>query len=510
MKTKTYILKLMSLLALFLAGQLVITQAQIVGETTIIPTHDTDIGGGHNNTDVGHKTQIRMANTTLDNPASYDAYFKFNVKDSLVLPEGMQVLSAKLKVSTTTNGGPLMPDFVVLHVANDNWNEDATIPLAEAPDFDVVYTDTLDRTSFTGGNASFLSLDVTRALLSELETGDEFMTIRVDNLAESFYAAGSRDMLNVTEPTSWEYGWDPPRLHVYYGHEPESVFSDIEGFGDIMNYTTFISSSADKRYWYNEAGIFAVVEDEGDDRLFLAERPAPINGTPGGYALYDGDTYGDFDISLKAKLNKEKSGALDPKADFMIVFGFQGLLDYSYLLLTGEDVNGFYNVVPADGGSDAEVGALNTNPAVSDTLYHNYRIVRTGSSVTAYIDDVEYISVDDPLLGREGKIGIGSYNDVALFDDFKEGAGEPITVNDQMMLRTKVFPNPASGVLQIIAEREIRSVTIQNILGQQVRTFGNINSGSVNLDISGLEAGIYFISIIAREGMNVSEKIMIR
>lgn len=79
-----------------------------------------------------------------------------------------------------------------------------------------------------------------------------------------------------------------------------------------------------------------------------------------------------------------------------------------------------------------------------------------------------------------------------------------------MTIRTKVFPNPASSVLHVIAAREIRSVTIHNILGQQVRTFGNINSGSVNLDISGLESGIYFIKINAGEGRLVSEKIIIR
>ncbi len=510
MKTKFYFFKVICLFALFTGGQILTLQAQIMGEVTIISTHDTDIGSGHNNTDVGHKTQIRMANTTLDNPASYDTYIKFNVKDSLVLLDGMMILSAKVKVSTTTNGGPDMPDFVVLHVANDNWNEDATIPVAEAPDFGVEYTDTLDRTSFTGGNASFLSLDVTRALLSEFEAGDEFMTIRIDNLAESFYAAGSRDMLNITDPTSWEYGWDPPRLHVYYGLIPDSVFSDIEGFGNIKNYTTFISSSADKRYWYNEVGIFVVDEDEGDTRLILNERPAPISGTPGGYAIYDGDTYDDFDISVKAKLNKMKGDALDPKADFIIVFGYKGLLDYSYMRITGEDINGFYTVDPSDDGTNTEVGDLNANPAVTDTLYHNYRLVRTGTSVTLYIDDVEYISVDDPGLGTSGKIGIGSYNDIAIFDDFKEGAGEPISINDQFKLTTKVFPNPAGSVLNIVSEREIQAITIQNILGQQVRRISSINSGSVTINISDLESGIYFINIYPEKGSNATQKIVVR
>jgi len=495
------------MLVIFITGQFLIAEAQIAGETVFMVTHDTDIGSGHNNEDVGHKVQIRMANTTLDNPASYDTYLKFNVKDSIIIPEGMKALSAKVKVSTTTNQGPDMPDFVVLHVANDNWNEDATIPVDQAPDVDVVYTDTLDRTSFTGGNASFLSLDVTRALSAELAAEDEFMTIRIDNLAESFYAAGAKDIIYVTDPTSWMYGWTPPKLHVYYGYEPDSVFSDIENFGNTKCYTTVINSSEDKRIWYNEIGIWVVVEDESDARLKLNERPAPMNGTPGGFALYKMATYGDFDITLKAKLNKMKGDALDPKADFIVVFGYKDLLDYSYMRFTGEDINGFYKVDPTDGGTETQIGDLNTNPALSDTSYHNYRLVRSGNAVTAYIDDVEYLSATDEALGAEGMIGIGSYNDIALFDDFVEGVGGgPGAVNDLHQSVFTVYPNPFSDVLTVSADQKIHAITIHNVLGQQIRKISDVHLNTIVLNVSELNSGIYFIRIYDECGNSVARQ----
>ena len=500
MNKKFYSLKTFSLLMLFLTGQCLVAKAQIAGEISLISTHDTDIGSGHNNTDVGHKTQIRMANTTLDNPASYDTYLKFNVKDSIEIPDGMIILSAKVKVSTTANQGPDAPDFVVLHVANDNWNEDATIPVDQAPDFGVVYTDTLDRTSFSGGNATFLSLDVTNALLAELADQDSFMTIRVDNLAESFYAAGSRDMLNVTDPASWEYGWAPPRLHVYYGTEPDSIFSDIADFGNIKNYTTLINSGPDKRLWHNEIGIWVVVGEDGDTRLKLNERPAPINGTPGGYATYDLDTYGDFDITLRAKLNKLKSDALDPKADFMVVFGYEDYLEYSYMRFTGEDINGFYLVDSTDGGNATEVGDLNPTPAVSDTMYRDYRLVRSGTTVTAYIDGAEYLTVDDAALGTEGKIGMGSYNDIVFFDDFKEGEGEPSSVTSLSMQNLNIYPNPVSDVLHVDAESDMHEISIQNVLGQEIKRFGFIRYHTAELNISELRKGIYFLRVSYENG----------
>jgi hypothetical protein len=513
MRQKIYLFRNLCLVTLLLAGLTRTAEAQVLGEIVFMVTHDTDIGSGHNNEDVGHKTQIRMANTTLDNPASYDTYLKFNVKDSIDIPEGMVILSAKVKVSTTTNQGPDMPDFVVLHVANDDWNEDATIPVDQAPDAGVVYTDTLDRTSFTGGNASFLSLDVTDALLAELAEQDSFMTIRVDNLAESFYAAGAKDIIYVTDPTSWEYGWAPPKLHVYYGHEPDSIFSDITGFGNARNYLTRINSSPDKRLWFNEVGIWVVTGDEGDARYQISERAAPYkpipetDPSPGTYAVYNAKTYGDFNISLKAKINATDDGVPKSKTDFIVVFGFTDPDNYSYMQFQVGDDGAFYQVVD---NSKTMVGTANETAAISDTAYHDYRLVRSGTAVTAYVDGTEYLSMDDAALGTEGRIGMGSYNDIVFFDDFKEEAGEPIHVRDLSMADLKIYPNPAGDVLHVDAASSIREISIQNILGQELRRFPAIRSESVDLNISDLAGGIYIIRVYGEDGSSAIRNLLKR
>jgi hypothetical protein len=503
MNLKLYFVKTYCLAIIFIAGQVLVAEAQVAGEISFMPTHDTDIGSGHNNEDVGHKTQIRMANTTLANPASYDTYLKFNVKDSIGIPDGMVILSAKVKVSTTTNGGPAMPDFVVLHVANDNWNEDATIPVDQAPDVEVVYTDTLDRTSFTGGNASLLSLEVTDALLSELAEQDSFMTIRVDNLAESFYAAGSKDIIYITDQTSWMYGWTPPKLHIYYGNEPDSLFSDIADFGNARNFLTRIYSAADYRLWFNEMGIWVVLEDEGDTRYQLSQRPAPYkptaetNPSPGSYAVYDGRSYGDFDLSLEAKVNALKDGEPKAKTDFIIVFGFQDPDNYSYMQFQVGNEGAFYQVTE---NSKSMVGTANETAAISDTAYHEYRLVRNGSTITAYINGTEYLTVDDAALGKEGKIGMGSYNDIVYFDDFRERTGEPSSAAGLLMHEFTIYPNPAGEVLHVEAISEIHEISIRNVLGQQIKWFGPIQSNTMHLNISELRGGIYFIRVSGKDG----------
>ncbi len=159
---------------------------------------------------------------------------------------------------------------------------------------------------------------------------------------------------------------------------------------------------------------------------------------------------------------------------------------------TGEDINGFYLV---DTSGAALVGDVNATPAVSDTAYHDYRLVRTGTTVTAYIDGAEYMAVTDDALGAEGGIGMGSYNDIALFDDFTEGSSEPGAVGKLHQPAFTIFPNPAGDHIQIISEGIIKNLSVTNSLGQEMLELHDIRSMSLNIDISGFKTGLYFITI---------------
>ncbi len=58
-----------------------------------------------------------------------------------------------------------------------------------------------------------------------------------------------------------------------------------------------------------------------------------------------------------------------------------------------------------------------------------------------------------------------------------------------------VFPNSVGNELNIRLTTQIQEVNLVNLLGQTVKTFKNISSEEVSLDVSGIEAGIYFIVI---------------
>jgi hypothetical protein len=56
----------------------------------------------------------------------------------------------------------------------------------------------------------------------------------------------------------------------------------------------------------------------------------------------------------------------------------------------------------------------------------------------------------------------------------------------------KVYPNPANNVITVDSFKTIESITIVNLLGQEV-ILKNTNSESVTLDISSLQNGIYIL-----------------
>lgn len=77
-----------------------------------------------------------------------------------------------------------------------------------------------------------------------------------------------------------------------------------------------------------------------------------------------------------------------------------------------------------------------------------------------------------------------------------------ILSNNQFVLENSLilYPNPTSNSLKIDYKNEINNVTIWNVKGQRVLSFGKTNM----LDVSTLESGTYFARIQTQDGLKVS------
>ncbi len=426
-----------------------------------------------------------------DYMSSFESWVRFDLgtlQDTI--PEGESLLCAELKYKVTNNTGN---GFHCFHLKDiDDWQEgngtagtlddaggltwnDAQAFDYENPDnYNHVFSDTI-----VGGTNYPGTFNITDAVKYELGAdGNKLLTLRffptitdpyMDTKWLGFYAREAPWGIVLPD------GVNEAASHIvfYIGPDQPTEFSDFDGFGDIENYR--ITPEGFQKW--------AVYEDEGDDRLVIMERPPPINGTPGGLAILKNAIYSDFDIKVKVKLNKEKSGGLDPKADFIIVFGYYDALNYSYFRFTGEDINGIYQVNNSDGISQEVVGELNMEPAIPDMLYHEYRLVKISDTVTAYIDGIFYMSVIDEKLNVEGQIGMGSYNDIVFFDDFKEWKN-PTPFNGLSLNATNVSCfGESDGEIDLKAG-----------YGQEPYTF-LWSTGETTEDISSLSPGKYIVEV---------------
>jgi hypothetical protein len=82
---------------------------------------------------------------------------------------------------------------------------------------------------------------------------------------------------------------------------------------------------------------------------------------------------------------------------------------------------------------------------------------------------------------------------IYYFDDLKFGAS--LGLSSFEASKVKMYPNPTSSVFTIEANDTVESVSLFNVLGQEVLT-NKFNANTVSLDISNLQTGVYVVKTI--------------
>ena len=171
---------------------------------------------------------------------------------------------------------------------------------------------------------------------------------------------------------------------------------------------------------------WSVVMDEGDMAYYLntTNISSPDGERLGEYSLLSAD-YGDFGFAVRAKLGDDVSS--NAFADYAIVFGYQDLDNYYYMLFNNDqNATQLFKVV----NSSRVALATASSDWLNDNEYHNIVVNRTGGDISVHFDGNLILSTNDSSLGV-GKIGVGSFNDSAYFDDVSvtdtgTGGGDPI------------------------------------------------------------------------------------
>lgn len=205
------------------------------------------------------------------------------------------------------------------------------------------------------------------------------------------------DNIVIAENYIGPYEESPPRERV----GPQ--FSGVPHFGSRDNYTF----KTPDRWW--------VVEEDGDARLFLrtSDHEPPGQNMLGAWALADDRTYRGFEMTGTVKTAESLS--TNDLADWAIVFGWED--PDNYLFVLGNGRMEYSSIIRVEDGEASRI-AVADEALVPDEQWHDIRVryaARTGR-LEVGLDGTTVLTthLDEPT---EGRVGVGSLNDSAFFDD---------------------------------------------------------------------------------------------
>ena len=92
------------------------------------------------------------------------------------------------------------------------------------------------------------------------------------------------------------------------------------------------------------------------------------------------------------------------------------------------------------------------------------------------------------------------------FEDYKFTVEGTIGIEVQSTTSFSYYPNPTNGVVNITANKDISSVAVYNILGQQVLDKDRLDNGEV--DVSALSTGTYLFRVMFEDGSMETFKVL--
>ncbi len=241
------------------------------------------------------------------------------------------------------------------------------------------------------------------------------------------------------------------------------TYVSIEGFadGDAVGWEPLTTSR------------WSVVMDEGSYAYFLntTEYPSLSGDRLGEYSLLPGN-YGDFTMTLQARLGDAVGD--NAEADFAIVFGYQDANNYFYMMFNNSAIyTALFKVV---NGARQQI-AVAGQGWITDNLYHAVEISRNGDEVTVLFDGTTVLTATDTAFPT-GRLGVGSFNDSAYFDDIsvKEN-GSPLSYQwrkDGVVIPGATHSSYSSGPTGLADNGAVYDCVVTNTAGETVISEGAV------------------------------------
>ena len=153
--------------------------------------------------------------------------------------------------------------------------------------------------------------------------------------------------------------------------------------------------------------------------------------------------------------------------------------------------NTFMGTFDYDGTFLISTGTTATSDPCGSNLFDEFEL-----DYFYFFDLAFFHQITEESDGFELRLSNGIFG-FAIFKDYA------LSVNENSLNSTTLFPNPVSETLFILSEgTPIQSITIYSISGKRILSE---TSTTNQIDVSGLKAGLYFAEITTSEGQRVQK-----
>jgi len=164
------------------------------------------------------------------------------------------------------------------------------------------------------------------------------------------------------------------------------------------------------------------VIDEGGNKVYCLEKPGEQTGPvrkPGAYSIYQGRSFTSFTLTAKVKCLSPADVA---GRDVVVVFGYRDNTHFYYVHFSNKSDRVHNRILIVNGADRAPIGPETTIPRLKKVKYYRIKVHRHVESglIEVYVDDMDWpvmTAVDKTF--SSGKIGVGSFDDTACFDDIR-------------------------------------------------------------------------------------------
>jgi hypothetical protein len=142
-------------------------------------------------------------------------------------------------------------------------------------------------------------------------------------------------------------------------------------------------------------------------------------------------------------------------------------------------------------------------PTKDGEVYNIYRdgaLIKPNISATTYIDD-DFIATNS----HKWRVTAVCEDGESMWVERSLDRCNGDAINENTGISFSIVPNPAKDKIIISAENNFNTVEVINFLGQTVISQSNDNNTTVELNVSNLTNGVYFVRITSEKGTNVKK-----